>query len=265
MLRVNTLTGFGRRNAGGGATDADATAFLIASGNDGDATISAATHALVIALKGAGVWSKFDAIYPFVGGSSTTHAVNLKNPGTHDMTWGGTVTHDSNGITGNGSTGYGDTGWNQATHGAADDEHVSIYSRTNSDSFMIDCGVTSSNNGTWLCLRSSNEFQTRSQSDIQYGHTVANSLGYFSVNRLSSSTYKTRQNATVETETQDSVTDPVSVTLRICCRNNGGTNSFYSDRNFAWLAVGGGLTESEDGDVRTAVEAFQDALSRGVV
>jgi hypothetical protein len=52
----------------------------------------------------------FRFLYPFVGGNAIAHSFNLADPATARITWGGTVTHNANGITGNGSTGYGDTG-----------------------------------------------------------------------------------------------------------------------------------------------------------
>ena len=58
--------------------DADAAAFLAAAGIT-DATITSAINTLVIDMKDDGLWSKMDAIYPFVGGTATTHKFNLKN------------------------------------------------------------------------------------------------------------------------------------------------------------------------------------------
>lgn len=45
------------------------------------------------------------AVWPFFGGTANCHALNLF--GDDVITWSGTVTHNSNGITGDGSTGVG--------------------------------------------------------------------------------------------------------------------------------------------------------------
>jgi len=65
--------------AGGLGLDPDALAFLTAAGIT-DATITAAIDTLVLDLKGYGIWTKMKAIYPFVGGTATTHKYNLKDP-----------------------------------------------------------------------------------------------------------------------------------------------------------------------------------------
>src|SRR5205085_1059836 len=74
---------------------------------------------LVVSLKGAGLWTKLKAIYPYVGGSATAHKWNLKDPRVLDaayrITWSGGVTHNANGVTFDGSTGYGDTHLNALT------------------------------------------------------------------------------------------------------------------------------------------------------
>ena len=81
------------------------------------ASIAAPTDNLITCLKAAGVWNLMDAIYPMVGGTLGTCAINLKNPGTYNITWHGGVTASSAGVTGDGATGYGDTGFNAVTAG----------------------------------------------------------------------------------------------------------------------------------------------------
>ena len=87
--------------AGGIPLDPDAQAFLNAAGIT-DATITTAIDTLVIQLKAIGVWNKMKAIYPFVGGTATTHKFNLKNPADTNaafrLVFFGGVTHDNTGI-----------------------------------------------------------------------------------------------------------------------------------------------------------------------
>ena len=85
--------------------DPDATAFLTAAGIT-DPTISSAIDTLVVDLKGYGIWSKMLAIYPFVGGTATTHKWNLKDPrdlnAAYRLSFFGTITHSSTGVKGDG-------------------------------------------------------------------------------------------------------------------------------------------------------------------
>jgi hypothetical protein len=69
-----------------------------------------AIHNLVVDLKSKFLWDKVVHFYPFVGGSATTHAFNLKSPGTNSLTFSGGWVHNSAGALGNGSNTYALTG-----------------------------------------------------------------------------------------------------------------------------------------------------------
>jgi hypothetical protein len=263
--------------AGGGGggdhefVDADAEAFSDAIGTL-TTEQQAAIDDLVIAIKAISsgdVWTnKLKVAYPFVGGTSGAHAVNLRSPGTFNGTVNGTVTHNANGVTGNGSTGYIDTGFNQSTDGAEDDEHVSLYSRTDESASVLDVGVTDASSfGTQMFLRApSVNLAVRSQCQNQTGSLGdGTSLGYFSLNRTGSAGYRVRQNGTNSNITQASNTAPQNGNFTFLARNRvGSTVTGFSSKNLAWAALGRGLTEAEDADLRTAVQAYQAALSRNV-
>jgi hypothetical protein len=69
-----------------------------------------ASNYLVTTFKEIGAWTPSLAIYPYIGGTANTHAVNMKTPGTFNLTYFGTLTHSANGIQFDGSTGYASTG-----------------------------------------------------------------------------------------------------------------------------------------------------------
>ena len=99
--------------------DPDAQAFFTAVEGGGDTlttTEKEATNQLVLDLKSASLFSVFDAFYPFVGGTSSSHKWNLLDPQDTDaayrITWLGGMTHSSTGIKGNGSNSVGKTNWN---------------------------------------------------------------------------------------------------------------------------------------------------------
>ena len=124
--------------AGGIPLDPDAVAFLTAASIT-DATITTAINTLVIQLKAIGVWSKLKAIYPFVGGTATTHKFNLKNPANTDaafrLLFVGGWTHSANGALPNGTNAYADTFLNANTALTNTSNHLSFYSRTPSGLF----------------------------------------------------------------------------------------------------------------------------------
>jgi len=85
-------------------SDADAQAF-VTSANIVDQVEATAINNLVIGLKADSLWTKMQAIYPFVGGTATTHKFNLKNPLDTDaafrLVFNGGWTHSSTGATPN--------------------------------------------------------------------------------------------------------------------------------------------------------------------
>jgi hypothetical protein len=100
---------------GGGAPppiDPDAQAFLTAAAIT-DPTITSAIDTLVVQLKADGIWTKMKALYPFVGGTASTHKYNLKDPQDLDasfrLVFNGGWTHSANGALPNGTNGFADT------------------------------------------------------------------------------------------------------------------------------------------------------------
>ena len=92
--------------------DPDAAAYLadvVASGGTTDATIEAAVDTLFTSLKSNGLYSKIYAMYPYVGGTASSHAIEAKLNKTFDITWNGGMTHGISGSTGDGINGYGNT------------------------------------------------------------------------------------------------------------------------------------------------------------
>jgi len=121
--------------AGGGpSNDADAQAFIDAAAIT-DVTQQSAINTLVLDLKNYGIWTKMKAVYPFVGGTATTHKWNLKDPrdlnAAFRLVFSGGWTHSSTGALPNGTNAYADTFLNENTILTLNNEHLSYYSRTN--------------------------------------------------------------------------------------------------------------------------------------
>lgn len=248
-------------SAGGDSFDADAQAFFTAAGIT-DATQKTAVNDLVVAMKADGIWSKMRAIYPFVGGSSSTHAVNLKSPGTFDITWSGTVTHDANGITGNGSDGQGDTGVTDTDLTAAD-HGLSVYCRTNipSGGQIGNQNTTGGFSGFFASLGS-----------LTYGYladlnnvTVSDggdTLGLYTISRSSTTEVNFfKDGAALGTNPKASTggTALGTTTIRVLM-----TNGQFTNANIALAAIHAGLTSGEAADFNTSVANFQTALGRNV-
>ncbi len=63
-----------------------------------------------ICANGKSEWTNLFALYPHVGTTSTSQSYNLIQTNIYQITWHGTPTFNTNGVTGDGSAAWGDTG-----------------------------------------------------------------------------------------------------------------------------------------------------------
>jgi hypothetical protein len=253
--------------AGGIGLDPDAQAFLSAAGIT-DATISVAINTLVIQLKAIGVWTKMKAIYPFVGGTATTHKFNLKDPRDLDaayrLVFSGGITHSSNGALPNGTNGFADT-FLASTGMAQSSIHGSFYSRTNLDANRAD--LSSGNLSTpgffgfSLYFRRGGNTQIRINSSNNIQQPVADSFGLILASRTGASTSFIQKNSTQIT-INDTANNHVNTSIKLF-RSGDGAGDFGA-RQSAFASIGDGLTTTEAANLYTAVQAFQTTLSRQV-
>jgi hypothetical protein len=254
-----------------GGVDTDAQAFITAASIT-DPTQQSAINQLVVDLKGYSIWTKMKAIYPFVGGTATTHKFNLKDPQDTDaafrLVFSGGVTHSSTGIKGNGTNGYFDTFLNpsivfDSTSGGS----MFTYIRNNT--------VTGADLGAFQHIVNYRfQLTTRTTSNETIASALANnyiletnldSRGFWGVTRPpSSGTYYFIKNANSSSNT-DTYYEPNSKLLGLVLGFNSNPYAgTYSDHEFAFTCVADGLTTTESQNLRTSVITFQTALSRNV-
>jgi hypothetical protein len=243
--------------------DSDADAFFTAASIT-DSTQKSAVNQLVLDLKSASIWTPMLAIYPFVGGSADTHKYNLKSS-SYTITWNGTVTHDSNGVTGNGTTGYGSTGLNLNTT-TANSLAFGVYSRTDSQTDRVDISAFNITNGDGAYFHCRyNDGKMYSGNLLSGGWVsgdVAASLGLFVSSRTASNAtacYRNGSSIATGTAAQGTLQD---ASFLVCAKS---TEAGFSARNLSLAFISSGLTSTNVGNLATAVETFQDALSRGVM
>ena len=262
------LNPFKTSNGGGVVYDSDAQAFFTAAGIS-DNTQKSAVNQLVLDLKADGIWSKLRAIYPYVGGSSSTHAVNLKNPGTYDITWVNSPTHSSNGVDFNGSNQYGNTGI--APSNTADPGEISlhVYVRDNTAIVGGDIGAASAGFGQTLIYSKyiDNNYYTSANSAAYGTAASADARGFWSVGREGISggnEFTTYKNGVSLGVAGAGPTTPLTSNIFVGALNDAGTPYDFCDRQQAFAAIGDGLTDAEMADLYTAVQAFQTTLGRNV-
>jgi hypothetical protein len=235
-------------------------------------TISAATITLFTSLVSNNLWDSLNAIYPYLGGTSGGCAINGKTPGTHNITWNGGMTFDSNGPKGNGTNGYGNTNLNDNTILSLNSTHLSIYSNTNSQDTGADFGLLNSGNTSSFqgFIRQpspdDNIFNTKIHDNTYTSFTVANSTGYFVFTRTAASARAYYRNGTsLSTNTTGTTSvSKINGDMFLFARNgNGaGTAEAFSSRQQTFATIGLGLTAAQVSTLSTIINTFQTSLSR---
>lgn len=253
-----------------GGIDSNASAFFVATGIT-DPTIQGAIDTLCKDLKKYGVFDKMKAIYPFVGGTATTHKFNLVNPldtnASFRLSFNGGWTHSSNGVLPNGTNGYANTFLTPSTSLSQNSTHISIYSRTNNSGNYGDIGSTNAsfNDGLYILYRSADlKDYSRNNNSVSPVLSATTSLGYVINNRTTSTDMKVTLNNSVVNPNTNATTGLSTSNIFISAINVNGINSNYSNRQLAFATIGDGLTNTEASNLYTAVQKFQTTLGRQV-
>lgn len=256
--------------------DSNAQAFISASGIT-DATQQSAINALVTGLKTDGIWTKMKAIYPFVGGTATTHKYNLKDPRDLDaayrLVFNGGWTHSSTGATPNGTNGYADTKLvPSSVLSSINNLHLSHYSRTQNSSVSghnmgVDQAERSLNLTQYFNSASNKLFMNGAYPINSAKSNTTNTLGLAVGSATSSISRKLYFNGSLlNTDTNGQLTNLPIVNLYIGSGRDGTTlaASLFTPHQTAFSSIGDGLTDTEAANLYTRVQAFQTALSRQV-
>ena len=274
-LGLRTRPGLVRTYTEGGiGGDLDAMAFLNAA-NITNATIITAINELVFALKYYGIWTKMKSIYPFVGGSASSHRLNLKDARLLDaafcIIFSGGITHSSTGVLFNGLTGFADTRLNTNSNLVKTSAHLSLYVTNNTNSGSpYDLGNASdlfmTTDSTYLITRYSNNLAYIGIGDNSYGTSTSstNSQGFWIGATNGGSTQKLYLNGTSIKSATAGSGNLANNNIYIGAANANGTASFFSTKEYAFASIGDGLSDAEAADLYTAVQAFQTTLGRQV-
>lgn len=295
------LANHGIISSSGASFDADALAFITAASIT-DNTQKTAVNTLVTDLKAYNIWTKMKAIYPFVGGTATSHKFNLKDPRDLDaayrLVFNGGWTHSSTGALPNGTTAYANTYLNpyvvfgggnsllptDSTHQLV---HISKYSRTNSTITDNFDGVYTGGypNSCWLGMGWNSGWSPTGYGIVNTRSAVgsyvtlgARTDGFFVVNRDGYTSLKSFRNSTlVSTNSVDAREynqinqqlnlNPQNVFL-IGALNNAYDFTFrplsYNNHETAFQSIGTSLTDAEALAFYNAVQAYQTTLGRAV-
>jgi hypothetical protein len=253
VIKVNIPTG---------GVDLDIVNFLTATGIT-DTTIESAITNLVTDLKSNYFWNRLYTIYPFVGGTASTHKFNLKDPRDLDeafrIDFNGSWTHNANGITGDGTTSHADTNLNGQFNCTVYNECIGVYTRDTISNCLI--GLASSPTDQIIQLGGT-LYSSLSGGNANGAVTATN--GLYTVNRLNTTGCQTYVNGGVVLSVTDAIVGYGNFNLNyyIGARNNGGGVDFRSSNNIAFSFIGKGFTALEQATLSTIIQDFQTELGR---
>ena len=246
------------------AYDADASAFFTAASIT-DTTQKSAVNQLVLDLKSANIWTKMLAIYPICGGSASSHAVNLKQPGTFNLSFATGWTHSSTGMTPNGAT-YADTSINWLNDTISDNICLSIYSRTNNTT-TNKADIGAANTTTPINYLMIQAITGTSSIDINNGSIFTNiatssSLGLITASRLSNTAIFYNNSTLKNTATLANTGTRQNKNIYLGALNS--PTPMYSNKQYALASISTSLIGSEIINYYNAVQIYQTTLGRQV-
>jgi hypothetical protein len=274
----------------GKMNDPDASLFIQVS-EITDTTQRGAIVDLVKDMKSAGIWSKMKAVYPFVGGTATTHKWNLKDPRDLDtafrLAFGGGWTHSSSGALSNGTNAYAETFLNVNTVFSLHNMHMCYYSNTITENtvtkYVMGCFVTPFQTNTTAIghYYPSSKYQyfgymQGAGASTQGAITVSgfdDRSGFICLSRTSStpSSLKIWHNGVIDgiASTNNSPAVKPDYTIWLGCAHNQQQPNpsapyFPTDISFTFTGIGDGLTDAEASSLYTIVQKYQTTLGRQV-
>jgi hypothetical protein len=252
----------------------------IAATLETDTTILNALNTFEAGLDANSLKTKFNAIYPMVGGTPLKHSFNFINTLNFQLSFLGGWTHSANGALPNG-TANADTGINASTVLTVNNNHLSFYSRSNTavgltPNFKISIGAYSAAtntrqfalylkaNGTGNAIYANtsgviNQYASGASIDSRgwfIGNKTSNAIGAMTISKNGTSL-----NANTLAPT---VTAYPSANIFISGNSSVGLPVQWDDKECAMATIGTSLTSGEISTLYTLIQAFQTSLSRQV-
>jgi hypothetical protein len=258
----------------GGSFDADALAFFNAAVIT-DGTQKNAVNTFVVAAKNNGYWSKLQVVLPFVGGTATKHAYDLKSA-TSKVTWTGSLVHDANGTEADvvaapsTATGYGIIafGMNNLT---TNSHSMHFYRRDNADygnQWVMGTSSATGDNYYIMQTRNSNEHKAYSgdSTNSLISVTGTDSRGLFSMSRTANNVFKLFRNGSQIGTTNTATNSKSNLTQNFGLFGHvqDGSINQNTPAKCGFAAIADGLSDAEISNLYTDVQAMQTTLSRNV-
>lgn len=253
----------------GVSLDPNAEAFINATGISGSQSVS--INDLVLDLKAANLWTSPNAIYPFIGGTATTHKYNLKNPldtnAAYRLGFAGGWIHNLSGATPDGMNSFADTYLVGSTVLTANNSHVSFYSLTDSDTGGCDFGntsnafgsITKAGNTMYSDFLGNGSVFLASPDRITVANPSSNAFFIFSSTATNIKVYKNKN--ILGQKGSATVSGYPATSILFSYGYTSGTNR-WSNRQLAFSSIGGGFSDLDAQIYFQIVEKYQVSQNR---
>jgi len=257
---------------GSTAFDAATTAFIDAVEAAGGSLTTAEQDALDIYVLDAknnvfGWWTDAIADYPFLGSSAAAHAINLKTPGTFDLTFVNTVAgdHTSNGWKPNGTNSLARTNINASTDMVETSGCFEYYSLDNVEINGAGMGCSDGVTATQLLNRFATN-NTHFDYHFAAGRQSASnsdSSGAITGSRVGTSIAVYRNGVSLGGGTSTPPSAP-ALEIYLGARNLSGASNLFVTWETAGIGIFGGLTAPQVSAQYNGRQTLNIALSRQV-
>lgn len=232
-----------------------------------------AVNQWVVDSKAANIWTKFKAIYPFVGSTATSQKFNLKNPldtnAAFRLSFIGGGTHSANGYQPNGINSYANTFLNSGVDLTNTNNHISYYSRTATVGVVVEMGTYDGATSSFFQVRTAANYISGNVSNAISYTTTGSALGFWLGTKRSNTDREVYRNGVSETTntTSDSLALP-NILIYLGARNSVNYippgAQLFSSKELAFSTIGDGLTDLESQLFYQITEKYQVALSRNI-
>jgi hypothetical protein len=260
-----------------GGGDADATAYLaavVSTGGTVSETITTAVDTLFTSLKSNGLYTKIYALYPFVGSTTASCAIEAKGTTSYNLSYYGPgASASANGLSGNGNTIAELSFTPSSIFASANNMHISYYSRTSrsgNSSFSIGTAGLDPTSGGLRRLQlnilyDSNTYLAIGNISNLIAYSDSGTTGFYIGSRTAVNSLKLYKNGSMVSQNTNSNTNELNSSTNIdFFGTNAGNPAEFDNLQSAFISLGSGLTDGEASTYYTIVQTFQTSLGRQV-
>ena len=239
-------------------------AFATATGIT-DTAILGALNTFDLGLISNSLDTKMKAVYPFVGGSATTHKFNFMDSRDLDvayrLSFSGGFTNSSTGILPNGINAFANTFLSPFTNLSLNSHSFGVYSRTNNTSVKVYGTFDSAN---FLQNNFNGNFISGSSASNIVTYTASPSQKLLMASRTSATAFNAYRDGVNIGSNTNTVTGQSILPFYFFARNSNGTADLFTSNELCFAFIGDGLNSTEVTSFNTLVNNLQTSLSRNV-